>query len=195
MARLDETIRHFVFLVVLVLITGVGSAGAQSLSIGKEVPNFTLVDHEGRQTSLSDFRGRGVIVSFLYTKCPFPDKCPMIGRKLAGLARLMDKLGREDSLQVLAITLDPATDKPEVLKAYAQGFDKDQESWRFLTGSEEQIARVAGAFGVLYWDEGGVIEHNLRTAFIDDKGVLRLLKTGADWRAGEFAAEIQKFLK
>lgn len=186
--------KKVLYVILSLLLLSVGSASAQSLSVGKAVPDFQLVDQEGRKTSLSDFRGRGVIISFLYTQCPFPDKCPMIGKKLAGLARLMDKLGREDQLQVLAVTLDPANDKPEVLKAYAQGFDEEQKSWRFLTGTEEQIAQVAGAFGVLYWDENGIIEHNMRTAFIDGEGKLQILKSGSDWKPGEFAAQIKKYL-
>lgn len=168
---------------------------AEMLKIGDKVPDFTLVDQEGRKTALSDFQGKGIVVTFLYTQCPFPDKCPMIGRKLTGLAKLVDKIGRDDEIQILAITLDPARDKPEVLKAYAQGFDKERSNWRFLTGTEQEIAQVAGAFGVLYWDEKGVIEHNLRTGFIGPDGVLRILKSGSKWRAGEFAAEIETEFK
>lgn len=172
-----------------------GLSQADMLKIGDKVPDFTLVDQEGRKTALSDFTGKGIVVTFLYTQCPFPDKCPMIGRKLTSLARLVDKIGRDKEIQILAITLDPARDKPEVLKAYAQGFDKDRSDWRFLTGTEEEIAQVAGAFGVLYWDEKGIIEHNLRTGFIGPDGVLKILKSGSQWRSGEFAAEIEAKLK
>ena len=118
----------------------------------------------------------------------------MVGKKLTNLAELSEKIGKGNEIQVLAITLDPAHDKPEVLKAYAQGFDEKHNNWSFLTGTEDDIAKVAGAFGVLFWEENGVIEHNMRTAFIDGSGVLRLVKSGSDWRAGEFAAEIKRFL-
>lgn len=119
----------------------------------------------------------------------------MVGKKLKNLAELGQKIGESESLQILAITLDPAHDKPEVLKAYAQGFDEKHSNWSFLTGSEEDIAKVAGAFGVLFWEENGVIEHNMRTAFIDPQGKLRVVKSGSDWKAGEFAAQIQPFMK
>ena len=118
----------------------------------------------------------------------------MIGKKLAGLAELSEKIGKKDQLQVLAITLDPAHDKPEVLRAYARGFDERYDNWKFLTGTEDGIAKVAGGFGVIYWTENGVVEHNMRTAFIDPEGTLRLLKSGSDWKAGQFAAEINEYM-
>lgn len=182
--------------VLLLLLLGiVGGAKETTIPIGGEVPNFVLINQSGQKVGLSDFKGRGVIVSFLYTRCPYPDKCPMIGKKLTSLAELGSKIGQADKLQVLAITLDPAHDKPEVLKAYAQGFDEEHSNWSFLTGTEQDIARVAGAFGVLFWEENGVIEHNMRTAFIDQSGRLRLVKSGSDWKAGEFAAQIRPYLK
>lgn len=172
----------------------IGPTTADPISLDQVVPNFELIDQNQKPVALNSFRGKGVIVSFLYTRCPYPEKCPMIGKKLTDLAELIERTGQKDKLQVLAITLDPAYDKPEVLKAYTQGFDKKQKSWRFLTGSEERVAQVAGAFGVVYWTQGGVVEHNLRTAFIDPEGKLRIIKTGSDWRPGEFAAEIKSFM-
>lgn len=179
----------------LFAVCGVGLAKESTIQIGQQVPNFRLVDQSGRDVSMEDFQGKGVIVSFLYTRCPYPDKCPMIGKKLANLAELSEKIGKDNELQVLAVTLDPAHDKPEVLKAYAQGFDEKHKNWLFLTGTEGDIAKVAGAFGVLYWEENGVIEHNMRTAFIDGNGVLQVVKSGSDWKAGVFAAQIKKYLR
>lgn len=171
------------------------SAQAAPLKIGDKVPNFELVDQNGRKVSFNSFKGKGIIVSFLYTRCPYPDKCPMIGQKLADLALLIDKTGQKDKLAVMAITLDPAYDKPEVLKAYTHGFDAARRNWSFLTGTEELIKEVASAFGVVYWTDKGIVEHNMRTAFIDPQGRLQIVKTGADWKAGEFAAEIKAALK
>lgn len=185
-----------VWLVLLSFLLAAPTFGKNAgVALGSEVPNFQLIDQSGQKVSLSDFKGKGVIVSFLYTRCPYPDKCPMINQKLNALADLTKKLGAEDKVQVLAITLDPAHDKPEVLKAYAQGFDDTHKNWSFLTGNENDIARVAGAFGVIFWEEKGVIEHNIRTAFIDGSGKLRVLKKGSEWRPGEFAAEIKPYLR
>lgn len=183
--------RNHLRLLGLTLLLLATAALAAPLKINDPVPNFELIDQNGQKLAFDSLRGKGVIVSFLFTRCPYPDKCPMIGRKLTDLANLIEKTGEKDNLTVCAITLDPAYDKPEVLKAYTQGFDKKQKGWSFLTGTEDQIAQVAGAFGVTYWKEKGVVEHNMRTAFIDPKGRLRLVKSGSTWKAGEFAAEIK----
>ena len=167
----------------------------ENLQIGEKVPDFTLINQNGQKTSLSDFRGQGVIISFLYTQCPMPNKCPMIRKKLMNLADLSSKIDGDSKLQVLAITIDPENDTPDVLKAYAQGFDEKHDNWLFLTGSETDIAKVAGAFGVLYWDENGVIEHNMKTIFLDGEQKIQILKGGSDWKPGEFAAEIRRMMK
>lgn len=179
---------------ILCLLASAVSAKPSNLQVGEMVPDFTLINQKGAKVSLSDFRGKGVIISFLYTQCPYPDKCAMIGQKLRNLAELGKKIGNESSLQVVAITLDPVHDKPEVLKEYAQGFDAEHKNWSFLTGSEDDIARVAGAFGVIYWTEKGVIEHNMRTAFVDPTGKLQILKSGSEWKPGVFAAEVKPYL-
>ena len=168
---------------------------ADGLLVGDVVPDFTLVNQDGEKTSLSDFKGKGIVVSFLYTRCPFPNKCPMIKKKLTSLADLSQKIGKEDQLQVMAITIDPENDTPDVLKAYAQGFDQTHDNWVFLTGSANDIARVAGGFGVLYWDEKGVINHNQKTVYIGPDGKIKVIKSGNDWRPGEFAAQIQASLE
>ncbi len=178
-------------LALLLLATAVMAA---PLKINDSVPNFVLLDQNGKKLAFDSLRGKGVIVSFLFTRCPYPDKCPMIGRKLTDLATLIEKTGEKQNLTVCAITLDPAYDRPEVLKAYTQGFDKKQKGWSFLTGTEDEIAQVAGAFGVTYWTENGVVEHNMRTAFVDPDGRLRLVKSGSTWKAGEFAAEIKTIM-
>jgi protein SCO1/2 len=187
---MNSKVRILLAALMLAALTLAGQA--DQLKLDQQVPNFQLTNQNGQKVSLDEFRGKGVIISFLYTRCPYPDKCPMIGKKLTDLASLIEKTGEKKNLQVLAITLDPAYDKPEVLKAYTQG--KNEKGWTFLTGTEDQIAQVAGAFGVTFWKENGVVEHNMRTAFVDPEGRLRILKTGSTWLAGEFAAEIKDIM-
>lgn len=182
--------------VISVLLLGLLSpAFADGLRVGDTVPDFTLINHKGGETSLSDFKGKGVVISFLFTQCPDPQKCPMIRKKLESLVTLTSKIGAADKVQILAITIDPERDTPEVLKRYAQGFDKTQNNWLFLTGDKNTIAKVAGAFGVIYWDEKGTIQHNLRTVFIGPDGRLKRSKSGSDWKPGEFAAEIDRDMR
>ena len=187
--------RTFRKILLLLLLSTIIPALADTLSVGDTVPDFTLVNQNGEKTSLSDFKNKGVVLSFLYTSCPYPSKCPMIGRKLSSLAELTQKVGSGDELQVVAITLDPKNDTPEALKAYAQGFDESHRNWMFLTGSEQDVAKIAGGLGVVYWDQDGVIQHNMKTVYIDPQRRIQIVKSGSDWRPGEFAAEIQRMKK
>jgi protein SCO1/2 len=104
---------------------------------------FTLTDQDGRSRSLEDFRGRLVLLYFGFTYCP--DVCPT---DLMSVGNLIRSLGREgDQLQPVFVTLDPARDKPEVLRAYVASFHP-----RFvaLTGTEDEIRRIATSYKVFF---------------------------------------------
>lgn len=180
-----------IFIVMLVLMAPVG---AKPVGINDEVPDFTLVDQDNKKVSLASLRGKLVMVTFLFTRCPYPDKCPMINQKLGQTRELMEKLKAGDKFHVLAVSLDPRYDTPEVLKAYAQGYDQAYSNYSFLTGKPEAVAQVAALFGVIYWEENGTIEHNIRTAIIGPDGKLRVLLRGSDWKVGEVAARIKDYI-
>lgn len=167
---------------------------AQALEVDSSVPSFTLTDQDSKQVSLADLKGKVVLVTFLFTRCPYPDKCPMISEKLGQTRKLMEKLKANDRIHVMAISLDPRHDTPEVLKAYAQGYDTLYPNYSFLTGKPEDVAKVAGLFGVIYWEQDGTIEHNMRTVIIGPDQKVRHIERGADFKVGELAAKIQKWL-
>ena len=115
------------------LMTGKGPVGGP----------FKLTDPEGRQWSLSDFQGKLVLLYFGFTYCP--DVCPT---DLAAIGQLVRSLGPDgDQLQPVFVTLDPQRDTPTVLRAYAPSFHPRIIS---LTGSEEEIRRVATAYKVYF---------------------------------------------
>lgn len=180
-------------LLTLFTLAGLGfAAEGGSIKVGDRVPNFTLTDQNAHKVSLKDFKGKVVLVTFLYTTCPYPDKCPMLAQKLNKTRDLMDQVaGAKDKFQVLSITLDPKNDTPETLRKYAQGMDKDATNWSFLTGKPNDVAKVCGLFGVVYYTEKGVIDHNMRTAVLDGTGKLRKLYTGNDWKPGEVASTVR----
>ena len=104
---------------------------------------FTLQDGDGRQVTDRDFRGKYMLVYFGYTFCP--DACPTT---LNEVADALDRLGaKADHIQAIFITVDPKRDTPTVVKQYAAAFSPRLIG---LTGSPEQIAQVAKAYGVYY---------------------------------------------
>ena len=188
--RLEVSVFRIFLCILLLAAPALGQ-----VSLGDKVPNFTLTNQDNKRVSLSDHQGKLVVITFLFTRCPYPDKCPMINQKLGQTRALFERLGAgEDKVQIMAISLDPRFDTPEVLKAYAQGFDQQYSNYSFLTGKAEEVAKVAALFGVIYWEENGVIEHNMRTAFIAPDGKLRELVRGAEWKVGEVASKVKEFL-
>ncbi|WP_304638960.1 SCO family protein [Pseudomonas sp.] len=104
---------------------------------------FKLTDHTGRTVTEETFAGEWTLVFFGFTHCP--DICPTT---LADISRTLQLLGeRSGRVQPLFVTLDPQRDTPEVLAAYTAFFD---ERILALTGSEEDIAVMANAYGVYF---------------------------------------------
>jgi protein SCO1/2 len=134
--------------------------------------SIDLTDHHGQRRSLSDFRGKVVVVFFGFTHCP--DVCPTTMLELAGVAK---ELGPDASrLQVLMVTVDPERDTAEVLRQYVPSF---HPSFLGLHGSKDEIARTAKEFKVYFNkqpQQGGsyTVDHTAGTYVLDTKGRLRL---------------------
>jgi protein SCO1/2 len=109
----------------------------------KKPATFALVDHDGRAVTDATYRGKHLVVFFGFTHCP--DVCPTT---MLHAAEILKDMGADaERTRVLFVTVDPARDTPEVLKAYLANFDTRIVG---LTGSDEQIAAAAKAFGVHY---------------------------------------------
>jgi protein SCO1/2 len=153
-----------IFLPVIVVLTLVaagaiwrlGDLNPQSAAVtnGSAQDNFggpfSLIDQDGRRRTEKDFRGKYMLIFFGYTWCP--DICPTT---LATEAEALDKLGPDANRIVpIFISVDPKRDKPEKLKTYLSSFDPTRASARNnfvgLTGTDEEIAKAANAYGVFY---------------------------------------------
>jgi len=148
--------------------------------VGGEVPDFTLTNQDGHTISLSSLRGKVVAVTFIYTRCPLPDYCPRMITNLQAIERRFpERIGRD--LALAAVTFDPQYDTPQRMKEYAQFFKADKPGWQFLTGSIEDVSRVAASFGVEFWPEEGLITHTLQTVIVDKEGKLVASVEGKDY--------------
>jgi protein SCO1/2 len=156
--------------------------------IGLKIPSFTLMDQTGKTVRLSDFLGRVVVIDFIYTRCPLPDVCPRLSANFASVSK------KVHDVEFLSITIDPQFDTPAVLADYARRWQA-RESWRFLTGTPEQIQEVAGTFGLIYWPEEGSITHSVSTAIIGRDGTLVAQIDGAGYRPDQLLALIEHAVK
>ncbi|MGE0735644.1 MAG: SCO family protein [Alphaproteobacteria bacterium] len=130
---------------------------------------FSLVDQNGVRRTDADFRGRYMLVNFGYTGCP--DFCPVV---VQAISDALSMLGAQaDKLQPIFITVDPARDQPQQLKAFLDAFDK-----RFvgLTGTEDEIKAAMRAYRVFAAkkepDASGnyTVDHTTLTYLIDPDG-------------------------
>jgi protein SCO1/2 len=145
---------------------------------GALVPALSLVDQDARPFTLRDVAGRVLVATFMYTRCPLPDFCPLMVRHLERVRRLANEEGISQRVALLGVTLDPGYDTPAVLRTYGesmlQGGDRF-EQWTLATGSPQQIGDVARFFGVDYRLDNGLVTHTLVTAVVGADG--RLIRT------------------
>ncbi|MSV30031.1 MAG: redoxin domain-containing protein [Bryobacterales bacterium] len=167
---------------------------AERLSLGAPVPDFQLTDQAGETVRLSAFKGKVVAVNFIYTRCPLPEVCPRLSANFAQVQRrFADLMGKD--VVLLSLTLDPQYDTTATLAAYAKIWRAEHLGWKFLTGSEEDIGRVARAFGMVYWPEEGLVAHTSETGVIGRGGQLSALVSGSSFTAAQIgdliAAELE----
>lgn len=136
---------------------------------------FDLPDFNGKRETLQDFAGKVVVLYFGYTQCP--DVCPAA---MQTMASAMDDLGAQSKdVQFLFITVDPARDTPEILKAYVTHFNP---SFLALIGSEQQTEEVAKMFKVYYKKVPGktpgsyTMDHTAGFYVFDPSGKIRLFE-------------------
>jgi cytochrome oxidase Cu insertion factor (SCO1/SenC/PrrC family) len=121
-------------------LTGWDSRPLEGLQRYGSVPQFSLVERSGQQTTLDHFRGIIWVADFIYTTCT--DTCPM---QTAEMAILQEEWKDRPGLKLVSFTVDPEKDTPEVLSRYAERYRADRERWLFLTGAKEDISRLVQA--------------------------------------------------
>ncbi|PWT76690.1 MAG: SCO family protein [Proteobacteria bacterium] len=144
-----------------------------SLAVISRAPAFSLRDPSGQTVRLSDYRGRVVLLAFVFTTCP--GVCPLISQQMAYLqAHLKDEKLFGTKASMVSVTVDPETDTPEVLANYAKRYDADAAGWRFLRESPEKTKPVLKAYDE--WTKllpKGELDHPARVYLIDQKGNIR----------------------
>jgi protein SCO1/2 len=145
-----------------------------------EVPAFSLVDQSGEQFTRDAMlaEDKTWVVGFVFTSCP--SVCPAISRAMLMVQEQIERSKLSDRVELLTITVDPTTDTPEVLAAYAEELGADLDNWRFLTGDEAAIEGLVVdgfqlAVGEKLEKSPGVydIAHSQKLALVDRFGQVR----------------------
>jgi protein SCO1/2 len=140
--------------------------------VGKAAPEVTLTDQHSRPVRLSTFRGRLVLLTFIYTRCP--DVCPLTTAALARVQRAAQARGWwERDAVFLTVTTDAQHDTPHVLASYARRYKADVPGWYFLTGPAPSVRAILAAYRIdVRPARGGLQEHTLPTFVIDRRGIV-----------------------
>jgi protein SCO1/2 len=169
------------------------SGAPEMLKSGQMVSDFSLIDQTNRPVALSEFRGKVVAVTFIYTRCPLPDYCLRLSNNFATLQKRFANRMSQD-LVLLSITFDPDHDQPDVLRKYAESFKANADSWHFLTGSLGTVKQVSAMFGLNFWPDEGLLTHSLHTAIIDRQGKLVANMEGNQFTAVQLGDLVQATL-
>jgi cytochrome oxidase Cu insertion factor (SCO1/SenC/PrrC family)/Cu/Ag efflux protein CusF len=161
---------------------------------GDAMPGVALVDQDGKPLRLADYRGKALALTFVFTRCPLPDFCPLMMRNFAAAhAVLVSDAGLAARTHLLTVSFDPQHDTPDVLRAFGRPFQKTPPftHWTLATGKEDAIRALGGALDLDYVEENRSFTHNLRTAVLDREGRLRRLFRGNEWKPEELVAELR----
>ncbi len=155
---------------------------ADVLRTGDPVPDFHLTDQNLAAVSLSQFRGKIVAMTFVYTRCPLPDYCVRLSNNFGVLQRrFKSRMGRD--LILLTVVIDPIHDQPAELDSYARTWKADSRSWHFLTGPVADIQRICRAFDMSFYPDEALFVHSFHTVVIGRGGLLAANLDGNNFTA------------
>lgn len=166
------------------------SPATDLLHVGQPVPDFVLTDQNRQRVSLSQFAGKVVAITFIYTRCPRPDYCVRLSNNFGLLQRrFKDRMGRD--LVLLTVVIDPAHDQPEALINYARTWKADARTWHFLTGSLADIQQLCRKFDMAFYPDEALLVHSFHTVIIDRNGRLAANLEGNDFTAQQLGDLVQ----
>ena len=156
----------------LLLATTVASTGIAAPApfpvIGNRAPNFLLIDQDDHRVQVSQFRGKLVLLNFIYTHCT--DVCPLTTAALARVQReLVHRGWWATDVMFLTITTDPLRDTPAVLRAYATRYKADTRGWHFLTGDPRATQAVYKEYGIEMQARSGNLQDHISPTFVIDR--------------------------
>ncbi len=165
---------------------------------GDEVPNYTLRNQDDREIRIHNYRGKALLLTFIYTRCPVPEYCTLMSNNFAQIER---ELGQDPELyaktHLLSVSIDPAYDTPKVLRSYGAAHTERYQNetfahWEFAAGTTNRSRISRSILGLTYFPEKDQIIHGLRTVIVNPDGKVAKIYTGNDWKPEEVVEELRK---
>jgi len=164
---------------------------------GDAVPDFKLVNEDGKTIHLAQFKGRVLLLTFIYTRCPLADYCPRMNKNFAEIdAALAADKKLYGQTHLLSISFDPKFDTPAILKSYGGIYTGDARErfahWDFAAPPEAELQAVEEFFDVgVTPGEAGTLTHSLSTALIGKDGKVRAWYATNEWTPAEVLAAMK----
>lgn len=141
---------------------------ASQAVVGSVPPDFTLLDRQGRPVRLADYRGKPLLVSFIYTGCF--TICPTQTRALHDAVRGLDRMLGPGQFNVASIGFNQPFDSPQALRAFAAQQRIDYPNWEFLSPPRQQVDALTRAFGFSYVETPAGFDHIVGVTVLDGRG-------------------------
>jgi protein SCO1 len=158
---------------------------------GTPVPDLPLIDQDKHALRLDRYRGHPLLMAFSYSRCPLPDYCPLTMQNFARIEKMTASDPALREVRLLIVTIDPEHDTPEVLRTYGlkyatgDGGAHPFARWNLATGAPQDVKKLAGFFGLDYYQDTRSIVHSLRTAIVDPAGRVYKVFEGNEWQVDE----------
>jgi protein SCO1/2 len=166
---------------------------------GDAVPDFKLVNQDGRTIRLAQFKGRVLLLTFIYTRCPLADFCPRMSRNFAEIDKdLASDPALYKQTHLLSVSFDPKYDTPPVLKSYGGAYTglytKEKFAhWDFAAPPQDELAAVTQFFNVgVTPGEGKSLTHSLSTVLIGKDGKIVAWYPTNEWTPAEVLVAVKK---
>jgi protein SCO1/2 len=162
----------------------------QVLMVGDKAPDIPMVNQDGKTLHFSQFKGQAVLLTFIYTRCPFPDYCPLISRQFSAIQKELAKNPDDyKKTHLISVSLDPKYDTAPVLHAYGLTYlDHDPKGfnhWDFVSTTAANLEKLTGNFGISLSLEDGQISHSMNTILLAPDGTVAEMWPGNEWQPSE----------
>jgi len=166
---------------------------------GDLVPDFHFVNQDGKQVDIDQYRGKALLITFIYTRCPLSDYCPRMSRNFASIQKIVENNpALASKTHLLSISFDPAYDTPEVLRSYGGGYtgrytNETFKDWEFVAPPADELKMVSEFFDVAVTPEKDkTITHSLSTVLIAPNGKVAAWYPTNDWTITDVVTALQK---
>jgi protein SCO1/2 len=172
------------------------TTGMAEAKAGDAVPNYGLVNQDGKSIKLNNYQGKALLLTFIYTRCPLPEYCDLMSNNFAVVDRELKKQPEiYDKTHLLSVSIDPEYDTPKVLRSYGAAHTEQYENetfqhWEFASGTKDEIKGLAQYFGLRYFADKDQIVHGLRTVIITPAGKVYKVYRDNQWKPEEVVKDL-----